>query len=186
MIEIISGTNRANNLTHVVANKVKELYDEAGAESQILDLRDVPNEIFHPDAYASKPAAFAPYQDRILKSDGLHVVIPEYNGSFPGAVKLFIDMLKFPESFEHRPVCYTGLSAGKWGSIRGVEQLQLVFNYRNAYNLPHRVWIPSIYGALNESKSELVDEEILGLLKDQIRHFVVFVGENKNKAVKEL
>ena len=40
----------------------------------------------------------------VLQAEGLIVVTPEYNGSLPGVLKYFIDMLKFPESFEQRPV----------------------------------------------------------------------------------
>ena len=49
-------------------------------------------------------------------------------------------MLKFPESFEKRPVCFTGLGAGIWGALRPVEQLQAIFGYRNAYLFPERVF----------------------------------------------
>jgi chromate reductase, NAD(P)H dehydrogenase (quinone) len=32
-------------------------------------------------------------------------------------------MLKFPETFEKRPVCFVGVAAGIWGALRPVEQL---------------------------------------------------------------
>ena len=69
------------------------------------------------------------------------VVVPEYNGSFPGILKYFIDLLPFPESFDCRPVSYVGVSAGQWGALRAVEQLQLVFGYRNAYVHPPRTFL---------------------------------------------
>ena len=47
------------------------------------------------------PKAFQPFAEAVLKSDGLHVVTPEFNGGMPGNLKYFINMLKFsePEQF---------------------------------------------------------------------------------------
>ena len=73
-----------------------------------------------------KPAAFARFSSAILTSDGVHLVTPEYNGGAPGVLKYFIDMLKFPEAFEQRPVAFTGLAAGQWGALRPVEQLAAI------------------------------------------------------------
>ena len=111
----------------------------------------------------------------ILESSGLVVVTPEYNGSMPGVLKVFIDHLKFPESFEARPVCFVGLSAGMWGALRSVEQLQQIFGYRNAYLFPERVFMPGIGKLLNEA-GQLTDPELLKRLHQQVRGFAGFVS----------
>ncbi|MBI1292706.1 NADPH-dependent oxidoreductase [bacterium] len=182
MIQVISGTNRAGSNTLKVAKIIADMYRARGAEVGLLDLQDLPADLFSPASYGAKPAAFAPFQDAVLGADGLHVVFPEYNGSFPGVLKYFIDMLKFPESFEHRCVAYTGVSAGLWGNIRGVEQLQLVFNYRNAYNLPERTWLNQIQGKLNPEGTAITDAFQAGLLAAQVDAFISFVGRNKGIA----
>ncbi len=180
MIEVISGTNRAGAMTPKVARLIVKKYVEEGAEAQLMDLAELPTGIFHPDAYGEKPAGFAAWQQRILDADGLHVVVPEYNGSFPGALKLFVDMLKFPESFEHKCVAYTGIAAGIWGGLRAVEQLQLVFGYRNAYNAPERVWIPGIQNHLNEDGNAFTNDTTDRRLSAQVRDFLKFVARNKD------
>ncbi|MCC5876290.1 MAG: NAD(P)H-dependent oxidoreductase [Candidatus Sumerlaeia bacterium] len=182
MIEVIAGTNRPGSNTLKVANIIKGLYEAAGEKAQVVDLGKLPQEIYAPTSYGEKPAGFATFQDRILAAKGLHVVVPEYNGSYPGALKYFIDMLKFPESFEHRPVAYTGVAAGLWGGFRAVEQLQLVFGYRNAYNLPERVWIPGIHAKLNEAGTEITDAKVLDMLKGQVKEFVAFTKRNEGIA----
>jgi hypothetical protein len=35
-------------------------------------------------------------------------------------------MLKFPESFEKRLVCFTRLGAGVWGALRPIERLRKI------------------------------------------------------------
>jgi NAD(P)H-dependent FMN reductase len=88
-------------------------------------------------------------------------------------------MLKFPESFERRPVCFTGVAAGIWGALRPVEQLQAIFGYRNAYIFPERVFMPQINNLL-DANGKLKDAELLKRLKSQAEGFVGFVERLQN------
>ncbi|HLL89698.1 MAG TPA: NAD(P)H-dependent oxidoreductase, partial [Tepidisphaeraceae bacterium] len=123
-----------------------------------------------------KPASFAPLQQRVLDSAGLHVVVPEYNGSFPGALKYFIDMWKYPDSFEHRPVTFVGIANGTWGALRAVEQLQLVFGYRNAHIYPDRVFIPTVKACLN-ADGHITDPKMDDRLDKQAAGFAAFAAK---------
>lgn len=178
MIAILSGTNRSLSRTKLIANEVKSHYQSLSVAHRLLDLADLPVEIFSPSSYEKKPEAFASFSNAVLDADGLVVVTPEYNGSFPGALKYFIDMLKFPESFERRPVCFVGLASGVWGALRSVEQLQQIFGYRNAYLFPTRVFIPSVHKALSE-QGALTNADISRRLRLQAEGFVAFVGRVK-------
>lgn len=179
MIEVIAGTNRPGSNSLKVAKIIVSMYQDLGREVQLLSLADIPQEIFNPSSYAEKPASFAPFANRILVADGLHVVVPEYNGSFPGVMKYFIDMLKFPESFEHRCVAFTGLAAGIWGAFRSVEQLQMIFGYRNAYIMPERIWIPGINQKWNSEGTALAEDSLTQRLRDQVAQFADFVAKHK-------
>mgnify|MGYP003343609038 CR=1 FL=1 len=111
MIEILVGTNRRNSNSSVLAKWLLQYYHNIGADAQIMDLVELPLETFSPDAYREKPEAVLEFTERIVKSSGLVIVTPEYNGSMPGALKLFIDHLPFPESFENRPICLFATSS---------------------------------------------------------------------------
>jgi NAD(P)H-dependent FMN reductase len=176
MITLLIGTNRPGSSTRLVARQVERLYGDLRAPARVIDLADLPAEIFLPAAYAEKPAAFKPFADAILSASGLHVFTPEYNGGMPGVLKLFIDMLKFPESFERRPVCFTGVAAGQWGALRPVEQLQAVFGYRNAHIYPERVFIPAVADQLDD-QGRLKDPELVERLRRQAAGFVEFVAK---------
>jgi len=184
MITLIVGTNRPGSNTCKVARHVEEIYAELKVPLRVLDLAQMPAEIFSPASYAEKPGAFQPFADAVLQSSGLHVVTPEYNGSVPGVLKYFIDMLKFPEGFERRPVCFVGVAAGLWGALRPVEQLQAIFGYRNAYLFPERVFLPQINNLLDAS-GRLNDAELLGRLKKQAEAFVAFVERLRNVKLRE-
>ncbi len=179
MIAIVSGTNRPESRTRMIVGEVIERYRSLSASYQLLDLAELPAEIFSPTAYQDKPDVFTPFASTVLESDGLVVVTPEYNGSFPGVLKYFIDMLKFPESFENRPVCFVGLSAGSWGALRAVEQLQQIFGYRNAYLYPGRVFIPEVYRRLDD-EGRLNDPDLVQRLERQADGFLKFVGQIKS------
>jgi len=178
MITLVVGTNRPGSNTRKIATHIEEIYAGLKVPLRVLDLAKMPQEISSPSSYAEKPKSFQPFADAVLEAAGLHVVTPEYNGSVPGVLKYFIDMLKFPESFERRPVCFTGLAAGIWGALRPVEQLQAIFGYRNAYVYPERVFLPQINNLLDDN-GRLKDAELLGRLKKQAEGFVGFVEKLK-------
>ena len=160
MMTLLVGTNRPDSNTRKVARHLEEIYAELKVPLRVLDLAQMPPEIFSPSSYGEKPKSFQPFADGVMQASGLHVVTPEYNGGLPGVLKYFIDMLKFPESFDRRPVCFTGVSAGIWGALRPVEQLQAIFGYRNAYIYPERVFLPGI-GKLLDASGRLTDADLL-------------------------
>jgi NAD(P)H-dependent FMN reductase len=183
MIVIVSGTNRPGSNTRKVTAQVEAIYKTLGVKTQLLDLAEMPPEIFSSTSYAEKPAAFKKFTDAILHSDGLVIVTPEYNGSVPGVLKYFIDMLPFPESFEQRPVCFVGLAAGIWGALRPVEQLQAIFGYRNAYVFPERVFMPGINKLLNEA-GQFTSPDLEKRLGKQAEDFVDFVESLRAKKLR--
>jgi chromate reductase, NAD(P)H dehydrogenase (quinone) len=180
MIVIISGTNRPGSNTRKVTTHVQAAYQALGVKTTVLDLAEMPPEIFLPSSYGEKPASFKRFTDAVLGADGLVMVTPEYNGSLPGVLKYFIDMLPFPESFEHRPVSFVGLAAGVWGALRPVEQLQMIFGYRNAYIFPERVFMPGI-GKLLDENGQFTNPEMAERIKKQAEGFKGFVEKIRGK-----
>jgi NAD(P)H-dependent FMN reductase len=178
VLTLIVGTNRPGSNTRKVARHVEEAYAALNVPLKVLDLENLPPEVFSPGSYAKKPASFDPFNQAVLQAEGLIVVTPEYNGSLPGVLKYFIDMLKFPESFEKRPVCFVGVAAGIWGALRPVEQLQMIFGYRNALLYPERVFLPGI-GDLLDTGGRLTDPGILKRLRAQAEGFIDFVERLK-------
>ena len=174
-ILILSGTNRPESNALRVSKLLRELYAKRQVAAEVFSLCDLPPEMFSPAAYAEKPPKVREIQQRVLDAAGLHVVTPEYNGSFPGALKYLIDMFKFPESFDHKPVAFVGEANGTYGGLRAVEQLQGVFAYRNAHQYPKRVFIPAIKTKF-DAVGTFVDAELLARLDDQCAGFAKFAA----------
>jgi NAD(P)H-dependent FMN reductase len=179
-ILIISATNRPGSSTLRVARRVEKHYCDAQIRCELLNLEELPPDLFKPTAYANKPPAFLPLQQKILDAAGLHVVLPEYNGSFPGVLKYFIDLLKFPESFDRKPAAFVGVASGTWGALRAVEQLQMVFGYRNAHLYPERVFISGVSQKFPPDGS-MTDGELDERLRRQAAGFAEFCGLFRRK-----
>jgi len=172
-ILIVSGTNRPNANALKVARIVQSQYRAAGLQADLFSLAEMPQEIFNPTSYAEKPPAFVAIQEKILAARGLHIVSPEYNGSFPGVLKYFIDMLKFPESFDAKPVAFVGESNGATGAVRPVEHLQQIFGYRNAHIFPERVFIPGVKEKVSAA-GQITDAGIAERLQRQAARFASY------------
>lgn len=172
---VVSGTHRAGSRTRRVAELVRRRYAaQEGVEVTLLDLADLPSELLDPTSLDARPEAFAPFQEPVLAADGLVVVTPEYNGGFPGVLKLWIDHLPFPESFELRPVCFVGLSAGRWGALRPVEQLTALWGYREGFVFPRRVFLFDVASHLPDGADDLVPGLARDLLDRQVEEYVDF------------
>jgi NAD(P)H-dependent FMN reductase len=173
MFTVIAGTNRPLSNTIRVSRLVESALLEMGERVSLLDLSQLPQELFVPTSYATKPSSFSTFQKPVLEAVGIVTVVPEYNGSFPGVLKYFIDMLQFPESLAGRPAAFVGLSGGRWGGLRAVEQLEMVFQYRHAHLYGRRVFLPNI-GDLFDEQGHPCDPTIMNRLESALRGFVGF------------
>jgi len=176
MIVQLIATNRPGSNTAKVAAHVAEIYAARKTPLEVVDLHNLPPEIFHPSSYAEKPATFASMQESMTKATGILIVTPEYNGGFPGVFKYFIDMLKFPETFAGKPFAFVGLSAGMGGAVRPVEQFTTLVHYLRGIVYPGTVNIPGINNHLNEA-GKLKTPDIIERLEKQAEGFSKFVEQ---------
>lgn len=178
-ITIISGTDRPNSNALRVANFVNSRYDKLNISSKVVDLSDFPIQDVAGGKYGKKIQSVETFNEPILKSDGLIFVIPEYNGSFPGIFKLFIDYLPFPAAFKGMPIAFIGEASGSFGGLRAVEQAQMIAAYRNAFVFPERVFITRVNENF-DSETGLKVPLQAQLMNDLIRNFADFVEQRKS------
>ncbi len=150
---------------------IQEIYKEEGESVPIIDVAEMDFADSTGMYGDSVPPKMRAAIDLINEADGLIIVCPEYNGSYPGALKLFIDHWKYPLTFENRPICFVGLG-GRFGGLRPVEHLQGVFGYRNAFLFPERVFIFEVWNILKNGI--LLDARLTDLLRQQARGFMAF------------
>jgi NAD(P)H-dependent FMN reductase len=117
-LPVVIGTPRQGRLTEPAAKFVfGEVSKRSDIETELIDIRKIP--IRMDDAgEALKDSEFSA---TVSRSDGLILVAPEYNHSFPGLLKHVLDTnLK---EYIHKAVGVCGVSAGPFGGARMIESL---------------------------------------------------------------
>lgn len=173
MTTIISGTNREGSNTLKLAEYYHRQLTEKSFDSEIFSLCDLPGDLISSDLYGKRSEAFQSIQERISASSKFIFIIPEYNGSFPGVLKTFVDACTFPESFFGKKAALVGLSSGKYGNIRGIDHFTGICHYINMHVLPLRIHIPNISREFDE-KGNLCIEETIKFTNQQIERFIEF------------
>ncbi len=170
---IISGTDRPGSKSLQVSRYVQALYQKKGEQVEIIDLALLKKADLDGFAYGGKITGdWGDAIEKVNQSTGLIIVIPEYNGSYPGILKVFVDYWKYPETFEHRPVCYIGLG-GLFGGLRAVEHMQQSLGYRNTYTYPQRLFLQNIWKVFDGA--QFLTPLLADLLEQQVTGFQKFV-----------
>lgn len=173
MITIISGTNRPTSNTLKIAKYYQKELIKKGLETNLLNLQDLPETLISSDLYGKRSEAFESIQNLISQTTKFLVIIPEYNGSFPGVLKTFIDACAFPESFYDKKACLVGISSGKYGNIRGIEHFNGVCAYLHLNVMPLRIHIGNIKTEINEH-DDLFKEDTLKFTNEQMDKFIKY------------
>ena len=173
MVTIISGTNRPGSWTIKLATYYQRRLREKGLEASLLSLIQLPGTLIESDLYGKRSAAFEPIQDIITQTEKFLFVIPEYNGSFPGVLKTFVDACNFPDSFYEKKAALTGLSSGKYGNIRGIDHFTGVCHYMHLNVMSLKIHIGAIKSEIDEN-GNLFKEDTLKFTDEQMDKFILF------------
>lgn len=173
MVTIISATNRPQSSTLKLALYYQKKLREKGIEAGLLSLTQLPANLIESDLYGKRSPAFEPLQEIITKTQKFLFIIPEYNGSFPGVLKTFIDACNFPESFYEKKAALTGLSSGRYGNIRGIDHFTGICHYMHLHVMPLKIHIGAITHELDEN-GNLFKKQTLQFTDEQIEKFIAF------------
>jgi NAD(P)H-dependent FMN reductase len=170
---IISATNRPGSSTLKVAKYYQKQLREKGVEAGLLSLAELPDNLIKTDMYGQRSTEFQTIQDLITKTDKFLFIIPEYNGSFPGVLKVFIDACTFPESFYDKKAALVGISSGKYGNIRGIDHFTGVCHYIHLNVMSLKLHIANIKNELNVD-GEFFKEDTLKFTNEQLDKIIKF------------
>ncbi len=174
MITIVISTNRPNSLSKAFANYYKTLLDQRNVPSQLLDLALLPADFAFSALYdnAGKNEHFNTFQETIKASDKLIFIIPEYNGSFPGILKTFIDGLQFPSSFNGKKCALVGISSGVQGGCVALSHITDIFNYLGMHVMALKLKLGNIES--HWDKTHVTNPIYNKFLNQQIDQFLIF------------
>lgn len=174
MITIVVGTNRKNSKSGFIANIYQGILGNLGQESNIVDLSSMPADFIASALYenSGKNSDFNIHREKMETSQKFVFVVPEYNGSFPGVLKAFIDGLKFPESFNNKKCALVGISSGVQGGGLAVSHLTDIFNYCGMHVLALKPKLARIED--NTSATSVTNELYRELLETQAQQLIAF------------
>ena len=127
-ISIISSSVRTGRKSHNVALYFqKYLSDNYRVNVEILDLKSYSFPIFEERLKNQKSPSLnvLEFKNKIIASDGVLIVTPEYNGSIPASLKNVIDLLY--EEWHRKPIAFSTVSSGDFGGLQALTHLQFVF-----------------------------------------------------------
>ncbi len=178
MVTIISGTNRTGSVTYQMALLYQKKLKQQGVQASILDLKELPKDFTFSALYENtgKNEDFNKLISPLKDSTKLIVITPEYNGSFPGVIKAFLDGLEFPNGVKDKMVALVGLSSGSQGAVLATSHLADIFGYLGATVLPLRARMPFI--DKHFKKGEIINDneyaKYTDLIDLQIKNIIAF------------
>ena len=165
---IVSGTNRKESKTYQIANIYQQVLIERGITSELLDLVDLPHEF----AYIalndrSSEVLNTLIQKYVQPYQKFIFISPEYNGSFPGILKVFLDAVP-PKFWTDKKSALVGVSDGRAGNLRGMEHLTNILNHLKINVYHHKIPVSQV--------SKILEEET-GVLKGDLKNLFLRQSE---------
>ena len=171
---IVCGTNRKNSVSRIISGLYQDLLSDRGIQAEIIDLAQLPADFTTSALYenAGKNSDFNVYRQKMLDAKKYVFIVPEYNGSFPGVLKAFIDGLKFPNTFPDKKCALVGLSSGVQGAGLALSHLTDIFNYCGMHVLALKPKLARIEE--NMTAAEIDNALYKELLEQQVDKLIKF------------
>ncbi len=171
MITIISATNRPNSSTKKIAFACLQLLEKQGVVPKLFSLEQLSPDMKFIDLYGKQSDKFQQLlEEYIILAEKFVFIIPEYNGSFPGILKLFMDAIH-PDINRGKKAALVGVSSGRAGNLRGMDHFTSILHYLSIHVHPNKLPISSVLTLLDES-GKLKDEYTIKVLDKQLKEFL--------------
>ena len=164
MTTIISGTNRIGSNTLKVAKEYQRILNKKGVETTLLSLEQI--NLMTRDADFERIE-----QEVIIPTNTFIFIVPEYNGSFPGVLKLLFDHSISHKIWFDKQALITGNATGRAGNLRGMDHLADILNYMKITVHPNKLPISQV-NKLMDAEGHFTDELTLQAINTQLDEFL--------------
>lgn len=162
---IISGTNRIGSHTEKVARQYLEIMENKGIPARFLTLKNLNILTRNEEVKRIEEEYLIPAQKYIF-------IIPEYNGSFPGILKLLIDNSDIRNVWYYKKALLTGVATGRAGNLRGMDHLTGVLQYLRLTVHYNKLPISSVNKLMDEHGK--LDPGTLEVINQQLDQYIKF------------
>ena len=179
----ISGSLRADSFNTALLRAAQQVAGD-GIAFDAVTLHGIP--LYDGDAEARDglPAAVTTLKDRIVASDGVLLVTPEYNNGIPGVFKNAIDWLSRPAAdiarvFGDKPFALVGASPGGFGTILSQNHWLPVLTTLGVQLWAGNRLMVSRAGSAFDADGELVDAKLREQLAGFVQGFATFAAARR-------
>ena len=181
-IIITVGSFRKGSFNQSLADYIKVSLEKVGAKAEFLDYRDVP--LLEQDTEFPVPSAVEKVRNQIATADGVWIVSPEYNGSYPAILKNVFDWLSRPaKQFDFETPTVINGKAVTFSAAAGSTEAKFVRGQLKGYlpyirmnvlpgdgvglQIPAEAWQTGVF-ELSAEQKEAIDK--------QVADFLAFIG----------
>lgn len=165
MYLIISGTNREDSHTEKVAAQYRLLLADKGIDAPVFSLKGLD--------LISNRKHFKQLETEILKPATRFIfIVPEYNGSYPGILKLMIDCSDIRNTWYYKKALLTGVATGRAGNLRGMDHLNDTLQYMRVYVHYNKLPISVVDKVMDEQGQ--LNADTLKAIRLQLEQFINF------------
>ncbi|WP_049924760.1 NADPH-dependent FMN reductase [Halopiger djelfimassiliensis] len=152
----IAGSLREQSTTRIALQRALEAAADAGASTELIDLREYDLPIFDADRDREEAGDAALLAARVREADAILLGSPMYHGSYSSPLKTALDYCGFDE-FRDKTVGLLAVSGGSF-PVTALEHMRSVCRALNAWVLPHEAAIANSHSAFEDG--EFVDPDL--------------------------
>ena len=165
MYTIISGTNRIGSHTEKVARVYQDILKTKDIDAGIFTLTGI-------DLLNKKEEFLQKELDILIPTKKFLFIIPEYNGSYPGILKMMIDYSDIRNTWHFKKALLTGVASGRAGNLRGMDHLSDTLHYLKMNVYYNKLPISSINQVMDTDGN--LNQDTLQVINAQLNEFISY------------
>ena len=112
-------------------------------------------------------------QQYLIPAEKFVFIMPEYNASFPGILKVMMDNSDIKKCWWYKKAMLVGLSDGRAGNLRGIEHMTSILHYMKVNVLYNKLLLSKIKEEI-DADGNLLKAETKALIEQQADEFIQF------------
>lgn len=153
-------------MTLKTANLYYQLLSDGNENVQLLSLQ-------HKAVWVRGHEMLEIEKEYLIPAQKFVIVMPEYNGSFPGILKLMMDNSDIKKSWWYKKAMLVGLSDGRSGNLRGLEHMTAILHYMKVNVLYNKLQLARINEEIGID-GKLLKPAMEQRMNEQITDFLKF------------
>ena len=153
-------------MTLRIANLYYKLLSEQAHDVHLLSLENK-------QVWERGPSMLALEKQYLVPAQKFVFIMPEYNASFPGILKLMIDNSDIKKCWWYKKAALVGISDGRAGNLRGIEHMTAILHYMKVNVLYNKMLLSRINEEI-DNKGMLIKPETEEMINIQLDEFMKF------------